>query len=80
MRKTGGFENIQGVLMALCMVITAAFAAHAASYALSVKANQRTQAWNRYYEKSISTDHMYTVLHSFWNRGCANALKVSNAN
>lgn len=79
MRKTGGFENIQGVLMALCLV-TAAIVVQAANYTLSVKANQRTQAWNRYYEKSISTDHMYTVLHSFWNRGCANALKVSNAN
>ena len=60
----------------LCSII---YIASAANYTLSVNANKRTQQWNRFYEKSISTDHMYTVLHSYWGRGCANALKVGNS-
>jgi Glycosyl hydrolases family 39. len=67
-------------LSTIALICAVTSGAYGATYTLSVKANQRTQAWNRYYERSISTDHMYTVLHSHWGRGCANALKVSNAN
>ncbi|MGB7567513.1 MAG: hypothetical protein WBM07_06625 [Chitinivibrionales bacterium] len=67
-------------LSAMSIVCAVNVTIDAAAYTLSVNANQRTQAWNRYYERSISTDHMYTVLHSHWGRGCANAMKVSNAN
>ena len=80
MNKVRLAESIQGFLiMALDIVITGAIVVDAATYTLSVNSNRRTQQWNRFYEKSISTDHMYTVLHSHWGRGCANALKVGNS-
>jgi xylan 1,4-beta-xylosidase len=73
------FKNGVVLLLAAFIVCLMIYGVDAATYTLSVNANHRTQQWNRFYEKSISTDHMYTVLHSFWGRGCANALKVGNS-
>jgi xylan 1,4-beta-xylosidase len=50
----------------------------AANYNLTVMGNHRTQAWNRFYETAVATDHMNTVIHTYWGRGIGNALKVGH--
>jgi xylan 1,4-beta-xylosidase len=54
------------------------FEAEAATYNLTVQANHQTQAWNRFYEKAVATDHQYTLITSYWNRGIGKALKFGH--
>ena len=37
-----------------------------------------TQAWNRFYEMGVATDHQNTLIHTYWGRGIGNALKVGH--
>lgn len=53
------------------------FHAQAATYTLSVNAAARTGSWNRFYERGVATDHMYTVLSTAYGRGIKNALKIA---
>lgn len=54
------------------------FQAQASNYNLTVQAGTRTQPWNRFYEMGVATDHQYTLITSYWNRGIGNALKVAH--
>jgi xylan 1,4-beta-xylosidase len=54
------------------------FEAQAATYNLTVLGNKRTQAWNRFYEKAVATDHQNTLITSYWGRGIGNALKIGH--
>ncbi len=38
------------------------FEAQATTYNLTVLANTRTQAWNRFYEMGVATDHQNTLI------------------
>ncbi len=68
------------VLSTLATILFSAqlFSAHAAAYNLSVQADKRTQAWNRYYETGAATCHMNTVINTYWGRGISNALKIGH--
>jgi xylan 1,4-beta-xylosidase len=47
----------------------------AANYTLTVNAGSRQGSWNKFYERCVAIDHMYTVLSSAYGRNCAAALK-----
>ncbi|MBN1308798.1 MAG: hypothetical protein JXA18_12820 [Chitinispirillaceae bacterium] len=51
------------------------FRVHAANYTITVDAGQKGTAWNRFYEKLVSTCHAYTVLSSAYGRNIQNAMK-----
>ncbi len=46
-----------------------------ANYTISVNAGTRTGRWNKFYEKAVASDHMYTVISSAYGRNISNALK-----
>jgi xylan 1,4-beta-xylosidase len=50
----------------------------AASYTLSVDADQKKGSWNKFYEKAVACDHMYTVISSAYGRNISNALKKAH--
>ena len=70
-RKHMGVATITALVACL-------FQAQAANYTLTVVGNHHTQAWNRFYEAGVATDHMNTVINTYWNRGIGNALKVAH--
>ena len=61
------------VVFAVCL-----FRAEARTYNLTVLADHHTQAWNRFYEMGVATDHQNTLIHTYWGRGIGNALKVGH--
>lgn len=48
---------------------------HAANYTLTVNAGVKQGSWNRFYERAVASDHMYTVISSAYGRNICNALK-----
>lgn len=60
---------------AICIVFMQAAGVNAAQFSITVDAGQHVGAWNRFYEQLISTDHMYTMLHSAYGRNMQNALR-----
>jgi xylan 1,4-beta-xylosidase len=65
-------------MMAILSLVMFVFIAAAANYTISVNANQKVQQWNRFYEKLVATDHVYTALNSYWKRNMRSAMKVGN--
>jgi xylan 1,4-beta-xylosidase len=63
---------------ALTMLAASLFQAQASTYNLTVQANHQTKPWNRFYEKGVATDHQYTLITSYWNRGIGKALKFGH--
>jgi xylan 1,4-beta-xylosidase len=53
------------------------FSVQAASYTIAVNAATKTGSWNRFYERGVACDHMYTVLSTAYGRGIKNAMKIA---
>ena len=47
----------------------------AIDFTLAVNAGTKTGTWNRFYERAVACDHMYTVVSSVYGRNISNALK-----
>ena len=62
------FALLAGALLAPWPVLSA-------KYTLMVNAGQRAGSWNRFYERSIASDHMHTFISSAYGRNACNALK-----
>jgi xylan 1,4-beta-xylosidase len=66
----GGDLFPAGVLLSALL-----FSAWATNYTLTVDAGTKGSAWSRFYEKCVSTCHVYTVLSSAYGRNIQNALQ-----
>jgi xylan 1,4-beta-xylosidase len=51
------------------------FPAFAASYTITVNGGTRTGRWNRFYERAVASDHMYTIISSAYGRNICNAMR-----
>jgi xylan 1,4-beta-xylosidase len=69
-------SNRSPVLLFAILFLFASFSpVLAVDYTLSVNATSRQGAWNRFYERCVSMDHMYTAVNSTYGRNCINALR-----
>jgi xylan 1,4-beta-xylosidase len=64
------------ILLLAAIVLSVPFhSAWAANFTLAVNAGARQGSWNRFYERCVAIDHLYTVIGSAYGRSCAAALK-----
>jgi xylan 1,4-beta-xylosidase len=68
-----GFSPFQKLFWAT--VIISVQSVFATNYTLVVNAGSRQGSWNRFYERAVAMDHMYTVINSAYGRNCVNALR-----
>jgi len=50
----------------------------AANYTFTVNAGSKTGAWNRFYERGVTSCHAYTVIRSAYHRNISRALKIAH--
>jgi xylan 1,4-beta-xylosidase len=71
--------NAYRILLLAAIVLSAPFhSAWATDYTLAVNAGARQGSWNKFYERCVAIDHLYTVISSAYGRGCAAALKKAH--
>jgi xylan 1,4-beta-xylosidase len=75
MRKIRRLLQKNCCIMVLCSILGFFAASFATNYTITVNAGVKKGAWNRFYEKSVATCHVYTVLRSAYGRSIQGALK-----
>jgi len=60
-------------------IISIYFPIQAIDYSINVNAGLKTGSWNKFYEKVVASDHIYTVISSAYGRNISNALKKAHA-
>jgi len=67
-----------GIIFGIIILAAEFSLVNATSYTLAVDAATQTGSWNRFYEKAVACDHMYTVISSAYGRNISNALKKAH--